>query len=158
MILSKLNEMEISLEVQRTERTSSRKTFRWEYDHFITLTMQCLRKGTWRKITLLESVLTLDDQLSFQTSSFRMTRRHWDLIDIRGKNASDQGTRINGFKWYLFSVLYRSWPLLSSSKWEGKGRIPSILSSRRCLWYMRIYILNQESLYSGTKDNIYICL
>ena len=157
MILSELNEVEILLEVQRTAKNFFMKDVKvgiWSLYHTYNAMFE-------------ERNLKKDHALGFSSYSW------WSVIisdkqfsndketlglDIRGKNASDQGTRINGFKWFLFSVLYCSWPLLSWSKWEGKGRIPSILSSSRCLWYMCIYILNQESLYSGTKDNIYICL
>ena len=148
--------MEILVEVQRTSKNFFIKDVKvgiWSLYHTYNAMFE-------------ERNLKKDHALGFSSYSW------WSVIisdkqfsnkeetlgfDIRGENASDQGTRINGFKWFFFSaLLYRSWPLLSPSKWEGKGRIPSILSSRRCLWYMRIYILNQESLYSGTKDNIHI--
>ena len=154
------------------QRTSSWKTLRWEFDHFITLTMQCLRKGT------LDSVLTLDiphichffTQAKFFENKIYTKKRHflpifanlhrnlhqktlifspifcvesvkiytgqkkftrvtpvtnmrcdsrWSGIisdkhfsnkeetlgfDI-WENTSYQGTRINGFKWFRFSVL-----------------------------------------------------
>ena len=110
MILSELNEMEILSEVQRTGKNFFMKDVMvgiWSLYHTYNAMFEerNLKKDHTLGFSSYSwwSVVVSDEQFSNQEETLG--------FDIRGENASDQGTtgittRINGFKWLSFSVSF----------------------------------------------------